>query len=272
MNAIKKHFVLRNLLCLPGLLLPGLYRSIALGADLTPRLAQNIGVLSHKIDSLDLLKQNLKRKGATIAEIEQQQDALRDSLRMLRDNLQTASETLPKASGKKNLPFFPQKPTNPFDWIIVITGIIASFSGLMLIIGITRSLKLKRNRKQRKQEALYRYHTQQVGEKPVAAYPAYEAPPASSPSSPGIDTGSLRQLRQRLDNQQRAEHYDAPDIPDVRPVQPKPSSAESSNTDSIEKQVVDAARNGLDVAAISRKFHLSADHVALILKMAAPQS
>ncbi|MBN1309526.1 MAG: hypothetical protein JXA18_16520 [Chitinispirillaceae bacterium] len=234
-----------------------------------------MGILSQKIDSLDLLKQNLKRKGETIAEIEQRQDSLRDSLRMVRDNLQTASNIPSKTSGKRNLPLFIQKPTNPFDWIIVITGAVALFSGLMLFIGIARSLRLKQNRQKRKQGAPSRDHEKQGMEKrvkTVAAYPAYEAPPPSSAPSPVIDSGSINQLRQRLDNQQSFQHNATPAVAAAQPVQPQCSPNDASETDAIEHQILDASRNGLDITAISRKFHLSADHVALILKMAAPQS
>ena len=128
----------------------GVLFGFLISAPLASELSNTIGIITQNIDSLDLLKQDLKRKGQAIIEIEQQQDLLRDSLHQLRIKLQTTSEVLPKTSGKKRTALFFLKPANLFDWIIVVTGLIASFSGLMLIIGIFRILGLKRKRKPRK--------------------------------------------------------------------------------------------------------------------------
>jgi hypothetical protein len=236
--------------------------------------------LSERIDSLDLIKQDLKRQGLVIAEIEQQQDQLRDSLKQYRSRLETAPKAVAKPAQGNGLQFLKsiQKPASLFDWIIIGTGIVAVFSGLLLAIGIIKAITRKRAPRRRRSDATPKPAEPRSVEKslPAAEYPAPAIPVVTTPRTDAPpEISGVTQLRRRIEKYQITPgSFDArPEIPEPPPPPERTAPATRSvptiaDDASIEAEVVAAARSGLDVAAISRKFQLSSDHVALILKMA----
>jgi len=248
------------------------------------------------IDSLDLVKQDLKRSGNPVAEIELQQNQLRDSLEVIRKiiNRTTAIKTASQKKSDDKKGTFIQTPHNFFDWIIIIVGIIATFSGILLITGISRSVLGAANRK-KQPPAPHATSTEQTPHR-ESAYPMYtlhDVTPASRPkpakdsstSASSRDLSALQALKKRMDTPPPP-HVQQPSEPvTVDLIQPPPTMEEPDPTPpapvataairetpdtkaSIEEKVIRAARNGMDAATISKKFHLSSDHVALLLKIA----
>ena len=234
-------------------------------------LSEQRETISHQLDSLDLIKQDLKREGKTIAEIELRQTRLKDSLAYVRNKIQaTSQESVPlkhrKASG------FIQKPANFFDWIIVIVGGVAFFSGLMLILGITRSFSSRKKhasgKKRQAPPPPVKKMIEPVNKTPEPAYP--DQSDSASDSSITRDV-SITSIQHRIARSEHSAVQSAPKIPELpRKSVPQPSPQPSDKDDSLESQVLAAAKSGLDALAISRKFQISVDHVALLLKMSAP--
>lgn len=227
---------------------------------------QQRGIISEKIDSLDLIKQTQKRHGQPIAEIEQVQVVLRDSLQSLRSIIQKYAEIQPTT----HAPFHTlalAKPANLFDWIIAIVGIIAAFSGVMLLIGLIRAFFIKKPRRNRNATA----HKKNSPKQTTSAEPAYplytaaSAHAAPSNSSPILGETNLHYLKGRVTNEEAINRSEAPPIPKGSNQSGKSAPFSLNET---EQQVIAAARSGLNPIEISRKYHLSNDHVALILRIA----
>lgn len=221
--------------------------------------------LTQQLDSLNLLKQDLKREGTAITEIELRQARLRDSLNYLRTRIQlTSAERSPL--GTRKSPGLFQIPATMFDWTIVIVGGVAFFSGLMLVIGITRSFSSRKKRRSTKKKNLppVQPHIEKTETyKPVPAFPSAEPPPTVS-----NDKSDPSSLPQRI-ARSPAPPIDSGPFPHNDRLQPQKKSSTTTKEDpsSLEQQILDAANSGLDAGTISRKFHISVDHVALLLKM-----
>jgi hypothetical protein len=231
--------------------------------------------LTQQLDSLDLQKQIRKRNGLSVTEIEQRQIEIKDSLALLKEHIQKAATApTPIVSKRQSKHTLFSKPDNLFDWIIVIVGIIAIFSGSMLISGIVRSLHSKS--KYRKKTAPHQQILSTNREPPTSAFPLYNrdgrtAPgPGPDPAVSFPDTLALDQLRQRIgtppaDSSPQTDGVPHLTAPIASASLPDDKLQQSTN---IEQQIIAAARDGLDITALSRKFHLSSDHIALILKVA----
>lgn len=236
------------------------------GGTLSP--ADKINVLSRSIDSLDLIKQELKRNGRSISELEQSQTILRDSLRILHNVMQKASKQPMRTDSPTHY-----RPDNTFDRATIIVGIVALLSGLIFITGTLRA-----SAKRRKRTLLKAANSPQGNSHPLhsikettvcAAYPEYRAPLQADtpPIKPDFvaQPGPLDMTWKNLPGIQPEKRLSeaAPQAAAQSPVNDREKKVET-----IESRVLNASRNGLDIQAISRKFHLSTDHVALILKMA----
>ncbi len=235
--------------------------------------------LLNKMDSLDLLKQNLKRSGLAISEVELLQKSFRDSLRAIRDHIETASTTSPAASSRKDVRVFLKKPETPFDWIIGIVAVFALFSGSLLITGSIRAFISRRSRHRLQKikkgspapvpAASFQSggSAPQTLRKPQSAFPEQDGVPDRSPVPlPITDTGS-RKLRERLDRERPHTPFDMPVIPVLPSIPDEVRQEDPKSKGSLEKKVIESARQGLDVITISKKFHLSIDHVSLILRI-----
>jgi hypothetical protein len=234
-------------------------------------LSEERETISRRLDSLDLIKQDLKREGKAITEIELRQTRLKDSLNYVRNQIQaTSRESVPSKHRKS--PGFIQKPANFFDWIIVIVGGVAFFSGLMLIMGISRSFSSRKNRKAGKKRQTPPPPVKKVNETvhntPESAFPDLSDSTADSSLTRDV---SITSIQHRIARSEPSAIQSAPKIPEL----PRKSALQSSprptdQESSLESQVLAAAKSGLDALAISRKFQISVDHVALLLKMSAP--
>lgn len=239
-------------------------------AETVADFIQNRSIIAEKVDSLDLIKQTQKRNGQPITEIEQLQSVLRDSLQSLRSSIQKCSEMQPNLY----LPFHTfvlSKPTNLFDWIIAIVGIIAAFSGFMLLIGLFRAFFTKKSSQKRKPSALKSSSRKQTTTA-EPAYPLYTTPSTdASPSNvpPILGKTNLHYLKGRITTEETTDRSEAPFIPKENHQREKPAPFSLNET---EQQVIAAARSGLNPAEISRKYQLSNDHVALILRISGKKS
>lgn len=250
-------------------------------------LVQQKQILTRKLDSLDLLKQQMKRQGVPINNVEHNQKTLRDSIALLKTSIQSHSEHTPAAQRPSETILFFPKPSNLFDWIIVIVGFIATFSGIMLLAGVLRSIKARR-KKIRRQRLQQQYQNNVASTPPPPVYPQPPEPAYPEPEQPNTteaytstgkqhpplpDTGTIALLRERVKRYSPSEPEQTPTPP--RPVMEKPllppeSINMSSNRgeNSLENAILEAAEDGLDHTAISKKFHVSIDHISLLLKIA----
>ncbi|MDR2578722.1 MAG: hypothetical protein LBC70_07960 [Chitinispirillales bacterium] len=162
--------------------------------------------LRHRLDSLEVEKQALKRQGEPIAALETAAAALRDSLLEMREHAGAlAGETGGELSS--GLPFgldritFPDwlqpfQPHNLFDWIIVGTGLLALLSGALLVFGLILG-KRKKGVKPKKQPA-----AKSVGRKinlaPAESPPIIPGPKFQPPSEPRDGLSDLQSLMENL--------------------------------------------------------------------------
>jgi hypothetical protein len=213
-------------------------------------------ILIQKIDSLDLEKQLLKRQGQPVTEIENRQKEIIDSLNSIRKIIQTATteriSVVSKSPPENKFLFF--KPQGYFDWLILIIASIAGISGLILLIGIIKTLSVKKNKKTSRTGLQAAQTYSQVKQFRHPEQPSNETAISENPDS-------LNSLRRRVAEEQRIENETIPPLHSESP----PASSEKS-TD-IKSLVFKAASEGLDVQEISRRLHLSADQVSLILKV-----
>jgi hypothetical protein len=237
-------------------------------------------LLTEKLDSLELEKQIRKRSGQPLEDLDKAAEQVKDSLVASRRQIASGEE-----SGQQTVEAAPDTllsspqpawrrfvPKNMFDWIVVAVGIVAIISGVVLVVGLV-GLFLRRARKKKK-----------------PAPPLHEmfAAGAGSPSQsaiPKVPTGTteskddgLDQIRQRIRKSQnstatggglsgRENSLPAPELPDAN--RGGASFADDTGHDPAEtkNRVIAAAREGLDVQEISRRFHLSVDQVSLILRI-----
>ncbi len=203
------------------------------------------------LDSLDLEKQARKRAGNPITEIETRQSQLIDSLRTIRKAIQ--SETLvpePLPHKPSNLPF---PPRNIFDWIIIFVGTAAIISGLMLITGILRNLKRKQRNPDKQPVPPVTYTPGSIRQTSLQ-----KKIPLSEPQNDPV-----ADLKQRIVANQEQSLYSRPGIAD-KLIEP---AEETRKMSELEFKVLQAARDGVTVQEISRRYLISTDHVSLILRI-----
>ncbi|NLG16910.1 MAG: hypothetical protein GX556_06205 [Fibrobacter sp.] len=207
--------------------------------------------ISQLLDSLDLEKQARKRAGNPITEIETRQSQLIDSLHTIRKAIQ--SQTLipePLPHKPSNLPF---PPRNIFDWIIIFVGVAAIISGLMLITGILRNFKRKQRITDKKPAPPVTYTPRSVRQSSLQ-----KDIPSSEPQN-----DSVADLKQRIVENQEQSLYSRPGIAD-KLIEP---AEETRKMSEMEFKVLQAARDGVSVQEISRRYLISTDHVSLILRI-----
>lgn len=212
--------------------------------------------LLRQIDSLDLEKQNKKRTGKDIDEIEQQQRILVDSLKKTRILLESKNffhekETTPFSS------FF--NPSSLFDWIILVTSIIALVSLIIFIFSFLSTATKRMHKKQNTKKITINKKHPAKNEAKEHTYSLNE------------ELELLEQLRRKIkiDNNATTSTSIKPPtrICNTLPVQIQNESTSDTNTSDLQKEIIEAFQNGSEVPDLSRKFHLSTDHISLILKM-----
>lgn len=241
-------------------------------------LSEKKAHLSLLYDSLDLQKQMFKRNGLSVSEIERHQAEIKDSLVILKNYIYKQSTTKPSPLKKdqKSPIKFVNRPRDIFDWTVIIVAIVAVFSGIMLCIGIIRRiLCYQKNRNQKKRKNHSQKTAAPVREAMASVYPenkkdtipqkAYDHDQKDTVTDSISNNDPIERLRQKVttapvDHDEKSKKQLISDVV----FQGERDGIVSSD---IEQQVLTAAREGLDIAAISRKFHLSSDHVSLIVKI-----
>lgn len=225
-------------------------------------------MLTAQLDSIEMEKQIRKRSGQSLAELESESERIHDSLSQLRNELAGGLENDPKfRKGGESTSLVGSimrslnKPSNAFDWIIIVIGFIALVSGIVLIGGMVHSLfsGIKKGprgsvRAQQKKKNDY--------DRPVGS-PA----PASKTGgdTESMDITSLRKrMRKDIDHIQRFNKESSP-FSDGETDEPQ---KEQDSKDMLRDRIIHAAQEGLDAQEISRRYHLSVDQVALILRVA----
>lgn len=223
--------------------------------------------LSARLDSLEMEKQARKRRGESIGDLELESKSVRDLIAQTRQRIAEETQADPgqsPAGGKHSVPGVPISwiPASLFDWIILVVGGIAALAGIVLVVGLLRSL------------------VRRMGGRSRPAGPRVKAAPArrsvgrsergtlaggADSETPQREIELLRQ-RVRSDVERLQRFNDREESPLSRldhGVEP------SSEEGAAEKRAVvaRAAREGMGVQEISRKFHMSVDQVSLILRV-----
>jgi hypothetical protein len=227
--------------------------------------------LCQQIDSLDIEKQLKKRAGESITEIEERQKVLVDSLKILRSTFQNDMSYL-KTQPNPDNGLFPSSiagplqpiinsvtsllnPKSTFDWFILITSGIAFISIFILFIAIVSVIKRR------------------LRAKKTVSRPHVSTPPKSvinrTSENPQLENQSITLLND-LKKRVQVTNVD-PGLPDIRFTPPEyhatATKSTPSTSDNLESQVLEAYQNGLEISEISKKFHISSDHVSLIIKV-----
>jgi hypothetical protein len=229
--------------------------------------------LTWKLDSLDLEKQILKRDEKSLSNLEVVTDQLRDSLNVIKRIIQKESFQAPVFSRFAYIRLVP--PHTSFDWIVTISG----FVPLLIIITFLIMKTGSHSKKTIHPKAIIAPEMHKEPEQPTKT-------PPTSDHQVLVDESVITQLRERMQHDWVTGHSAqaaTPQMPASASVLP-PDDVQSSYitpsspTRSRNKKwnpptnshylILEAAREGLGIVEISRRYHISADQVALILKVA----
>lgn len=235
--------------------------------------SQKLRILSEQLDSLNLVKQNLKRKGSDITEIEVQQGKLRDSLEIVKQEINNQLSNKininsTKLEKVKNIFPFLKDFSDFFDLLIVGMAVLAGISGIFLIRELSRNIKL---RKLKKREKIDSKNTSIP--KPPPAYPNFPNIP------PSVKEYTTREYTNGNEEEKREDKFNFKDkLEDFHPSEEKETLEEQKKQEklksllqeesSIEEKILKAAKMGFDINTISKNLHLSVDQVSLIIKVA----
>jgi hypothetical protein len=285
-----------------------------------PALADSREQLRQRLDSLEVETQVRKRSGKPIDDLETAVAALRDSIVGMRS---AASPAAPDPAEKPSLfsgKFFSSigsdiasflestvsfKPSGLFDWIIVGTGVVAVFSGLLLFIGILAGRRKKGAAAEKKVRKINLAPTDTLPalppDEPKTPEPTTynfkgltNAPPPPPPPVPqGFDSlmDTLRKMSETQQPQQQQPPTPTfeppppppPPAPPPPPPPPQPlvvnapdSSPSSKTRDAavpkigspgFSDSIAADAKSGMSHVEISRRYHISVDQVKLMLRM-----
>jgi hypothetical protein len=244
--------------------------SLGNSVEPTPSAMQQRQILSVRLDSVEVEKQTLRRSGMDLGDLEALSRAIKDSIALLRNEFAVLKPAVSEArpSLLYRIPLLLKnslstvKPTNAFDWVIVIVGSVAVISGIALLFGFIHKLFRRKPAKKPVKAAVA---------KPPTYSPQYRHPaPASEKKEVAdIDNDGLESLRKRmgLDINGRERPKSAP-APLVSQPAPVPRKSAVAGKDDLRHAVIAAAQEGLDVHAIAKKCQVSVDQVNLILRIA----
>lgn len=229
--------------------------------------------LSVTLDSIELEKQIKKRQGEKLGDLELISKKLRDSINVLREELSGEIGIIPRA-GKEiekenSLVSFIQsllKPAHVFDWIIIIVGFIALVSGFVLVLGLVHTFfaKIKKNKhphnKKQKKNVL-------KGRLPDISF---DASPPVIENKVGSEEKDLWRLRKRMRSDiEKPQPQNDELSPFSQPGKISVDNTKDKECDNSQRdKILASVREGLSVQEISRKYHISADSVALIVRVA----
>ncbi|NLL15412.1 MAG: hypothetical protein GX267_18595 [Fibrobacter sp.] len=205
-------------------------------------LFQKKNALSQSLDSLDLLKQSKKREGRTISEIELKQKQLIDSLQLIRKIIQSDIEDASQQSDNKN-GFSLFRLLKFSDLVIPVIAVILLFTGILFLFGAVK-------------KALFRSSKNIIRNKPD-----------------NLNTLPLNHQNSLLSGEfsNRSNIAESPQETNEEQIEctgKNPDQFDDKNDEDLETKVIKAASEGMSIQELSRRFHLSSDHVTLILKLA----
>jgi hypothetical protein len=227
-------------------------------------------VLLQKLDSLDMEKQIRKRKGQSIEDLENLSATIKDSIARVKKELAlgggvTAAVPTPKSNEPDGMQrfvkdFWKYLPQNTFDWIVVVVGFIAIIAGVILCVGLIGMALKKILRKKRPPLKTMHDIFPQTVIKNGSEYLSKSERPDTDAADTRIDS-----LRQRI----KEESGNTPlTRSGQNAVQPNISGEEAADTAGLKNRIITAAGQGADIHEISRRFHVGADQVSLILRVA----
>jgi hypothetical protein len=227
--------------------------------------------LLSRLDSIDMQKQVLKRKGVPLDELEKQTAILKDSIAIVRLRIgediavsAAVARNTPEQSNPntENAPVWRQwLPKNTFDWIVVLVGCVAILAGVILLLGfvgmVLRSIGGGGGAKTRRSAT-------------VPAPPAHHEPVIFPKAVSQVPMGNaesedtaIAQLRRRMSTEE-SDTAVVGLLGKDNAVQG--TSSEDAGYD-VKQLVIDAAAQGTSIAELSRRFHMSADQIALIVRV-----
>ena len=231
------------------------------GAGSVERLRQ----WSEKIDSLEVEKQVKKRNGLPLAELESKTADFRDSIKTIRLELgRSAAPPAAVAPEKKEplrhylIKLLPGPKNKIYDRILLAAGVITILIGIFFLF-VWFALRSRRKKQTASQNQTKRMAAQyeEVQRKVMAAKSAYPDSFATTPSESAALASAIPPSAQA-----------APKT--VSPATQPRLPAQASESD-LKNLVLKASSDGLGAKEISRRYHISIDQVALILKMAKKQ-
>lgn len=223
--------------------------------------------LGDKIDSLEVEKQVKKRNGLPLAELEAKTADFRDSMRTIRLELGQGPAPLAAVAPEKKEPlqhylikFLPGPKNKLYDRILLVAGAITIFTGLFFLF-ILLALKSRRKKQTASQNQTKRVAAQyeEVQRKVAASQSAYPDSFTNTPSESAALASAIPPS---------APLFPAATAPAT---QPRIPAVTRSSEGDLKNLVLEASNQGLDAKEISKRYHVSIDQVALILKMAKKQ-
>lgn len=271
---MKKNQDLLNLrLIVQIILILSWYVQLCIGQQSKDNFIESRTRLTQQIDSLDIEKQLKKRLGENISDIEERQSVLQDSLKILRTTFQNdlASSSNQTTLHKRlsintiksyipeifNIAISKLNPRSTFDWFILITSAVAFISISILFVVIVASFKRKRRTKNVPQQTPSKKLSTQNKYTPVDNRSARENQAITL-----LDDLKKKIQIDKIDNEPQNLRTTIRE-PKKVPYESTPPAAAND----LESLVLQAYRNGSDIAEISKKFHISSDHVSLIIKV-----
>jgi hypothetical protein len=219
-------------------------------------VAVRLGRIMAQIDSLEVEKQTAKRSGRSIVDLELITVRLRDTVFLLREELQVRK---PDSGPEQQKGLAPFKKYLPSTFGLIDKIVIGAGAATLLFALIFFFFLLSAAARRRKVIAKKR--------PPVKAFEA------RSNASRGAETAARKAYDAQIKAiaEQKA-LLDKPQSPAPQPAAPSPKPRETTVLQTnLDVQVIKAFGDGQDVKTISQRFHIGVDQVALILKMAKKQ-
>lgn len=271
--AVVPSFAFRTVLLLLIAILP-----VCLAADQTS--IQKRQILTERLDSLELEKQIRKRMGLSLEDLEKISEQVKDSIVAARRPIAMGEESVQQSVESSTDSSAPsaQKvwrrfvPKNMFDWIVAAVGIVAVISGLVLVVGLLGLFFRRARKKKKPAPPLHEIFAATSGSGSQIALPKV---PTGATESKDDNLDQIRQMIRKSQNSAatgggvglRENSRTASELPDAKSGGTG-SAADTGDPSETKNRVIAAAREGLDVQEISRRFHLSVDKVSLILRIA----
>ena len=232
-------------------------------------------------------KQIRKRKGQPLEDLEKKSLHLKDSISAIKKEMDRTKgwyPVVPKREGTERrqwqgIRFFPH---NAFDWLVFIFAAIAFIAGAILCIGLFSMLwravilkkkpplKTFRENLSLRDDLPSRGNTSQTSEmnqqrieslrERISEESKNSAFPSEAPLPETLPEVNVQGAAIKADNNEDSNESKSVPLS-------SPSQAAHLAAADLKKRILKAASEGTDCAEISKKFHVSADQVSLILRI-----